>query len=194
MLDDTDPWLTRAFRAGRPVPANTTLQEERRMPEPLDPERLLRAQSHEAMPPSVHHETERRPDQGEAPRRTHLTIGNLALLLFAVGAAAAGQVMLRHGMQIASARAADTRGSLAFAAATSPWVLLGLMVFAVSATAWLVTLSRVPLSVAYPFNALGYLAILTVSVLVLHERANVWTWVGSLLVVSGLIIVVLTRP
>jgi len=118
----------------------------------------------------------------------------MALLLFAVGAAAAGQVMLRHGMQTASARAASTHGSLAVAAATSPWVLLGLMVFGVSAIAWLTTLSRVPLSIAYPFNALGYLAILTASVLVLHERANVWTWAGSLLVVSGLIMVVLTRP
>lgn len=123
-----------------------------------------------------------------------MTIGNMALLLFAVGAAAVGQLMLRHGMQTASARAASTHGSLAAAAVTSPWVLLGLMVFGVSAIAWLTTLSRVPLSIAYPFNALGYLAILTASVLVLHERANVWTWVGSLLVVSGLIMVVLTRP
>ena len=123
-----------------------------------------------------------------------MTLGNMALLLFAVGAAAVGQVMLRHGMQIASARAASTRGSLVIAAATSPWVLLGLVVFGVSAIAWLTTLSRVPLSVAYPFNALGYLGILTASVLVLHERANVWTWAGSLLVVSGLIIVVLARP
>ena len=123
-----------------------------------------------------------------------MTIGNIGLLLFAVGAAAVGQVMLKHGMQIASTRAASTRGSLAFAAATSPWVLFGLVVFAVSATAWLAALSRVPLSVAYPFNALGYLGILTASILVLHERANVWTWVGSLLVVSGLVIVVLTRP
>jgi drug/metabolite transporter (DMT)-like permease len=123
-----------------------------------------------------------------------LTIGNMALLLFAVGAAATGQVMLRHGMQLASDRAASSRGSLAFAAATSPWVWVGLLVFAVSATAWLAALSRVPLSVAYPFNALGYLGILAASVLILHERANVWTWVGSLLVVSGLVIVVLTRP
>lgn len=123
-----------------------------------------------------------------------MTIGNLVILLFAVGAAAVGQVMLKHGMQVATARAADTGGSLAVAAATSPWVLLGLLVFAVSAVAWLTALSRVPLSVAYPFNALGYLGILTASVLVLHERANVWTWVGSLLVVSGLIMVVLARP
>lgn len=123
-----------------------------------------------------------------------MTIGNLAILLFAVGAAAVGQVMLKHGMQVATDRAAGTGGSLAVAAATSPWVLFGLLVFAVSAVAWLTALSRVPLSVAYPFNALGYLGILTASVLVLHERANVWTWVGSLLVVSGLIMVVLARP
>jgi multidrug transporter EmrE-like cation transporter len=171
------------------------------MPKPLDAERPLGPRLHQAMrsvarrtQPSGYHETGRRLDPGETPRRHHLTIENMALLLFAVGAAAVGQVMLKHGMQIASARAASTGGSLAIAAATSPWVLLGLSVFGVSAIAWLATLSRVPLSVAYPFNALGYLGILTASVLVLHERANVWTWVGSLLVVSGLIMVVLARP
>jgi len=97
-------------------------------------------------------------------------------------------------MQIATTRAAHDGGSLALRAATSPWVLLGLVVFGVSAIAWLTALSRVPLSVAYPFNALGYLVILTASIVVLHERANVMTWVGSLLVVSGLLIVVLTKP
>ena len=123
-----------------------------------------------------------------------MTIASVALLLFAVASAATGQVMLKHGMQIASARAADSGGSLALRAATSPWVLLGLVVFGVSAVAWLAALARVPLSVAYPFNALGYIVILTASVVLLHERANVLTWVGSLMVVSGLLIVVLTKP
>ena len=123
-----------------------------------------------------------------------MTIENLMLLLFAVGAAAGGQLLLKNGMRTASARAAATHGSLAIAAATSPWVLLGLAVFGISAVAWLTVLSQVPLSVAYPFNALGYLGILTASVVVLHERANLWTWAGTLLVMSGLIIVVLARP
>ena len=123
-----------------------------------------------------------------------MTIASVALLLFAVVSAATGQVMLKHGMQIASARAADSGGSLALRAATSPWVLLGLVVFGVSAVAWLAALARVPLSVAYPFNALGYIVILTASVVLLHERANVLTWVGSLLVVSGLLLVVLSKP
>lgn len=126
--------------------------------------------------------------------RHQLTIGNVALVLFAVSTAAVGQVMLKHGMQIASSRAAHSHGSLAVSAATSAWVLIGLLVFGISAIAWLTALSRVPLSVAYPFNALGYLGILTASILILHERANILTWLGSLLVVSGLIIVVLARP
>ncbi len=123
-----------------------------------------------------------------------MTVASLGLVLFAVVTAATGQVMLKHGMQIASARAADSGGSLALRAATSPWVLLGLVVFGVSAIAWLAALSKVPLSVAYPFNAVGYLVILLASILVLHERANVLTWVGSVMVVSGLVLVVLTKP
>lgn len=123
-----------------------------------------------------------------------MTIASVGLLLFAVVSAGIGQVMLKHGMQVASARAAHSGGSLVLRAATTPWVLLGLVVFGVSAVAWLAALSRVPLSVAYPFNAVGYLVILTASVIVLHERASVLTWVGSLMVVSGLLIVVLTRP
>lgn len=123
-----------------------------------------------------------------------MTLASLTFLLFAVISAATAQVMLKHGMQVATARANHDGGSLALRAATSPWVLLGLVVFGLSALAWLATLSRLPLSVAYPFNAVGYLVVLAASVLILHERANVLTWVGSLMVVSGLLIVVLARP
>jgi multidrug transporter EmrE-like cation transporter len=123
-----------------------------------------------------------------------LTLASTGLLLFAVISAAAGQVLLKHGMQLASARANSGGGSLVLSAATSPWVLGGLVVFAVSAVAWLGALSRVPLSIAYPFNAIGYVVILAASIVILHEKANVLTWAGSLLVVSGVIIVVLSKP
>ena len=123
-----------------------------------------------------------------------MTAGNLLLVLSAVALAATGQLMLKHGMQVATARAHSSHGSLVIAAATTPWVLLGLVVFAVSAVAWLGALSRVPLNVAYPFNALGYIVILAASVVVLHERANLLTWAGTVLVVSGLVIVVLSKP
>ena len=137
-------------------------------------------------------ETPVTPDNPEG--KHHLTIGSLALVLFSVVAAAGGQLLLKHGMQVATARARHSGGSLVLAAATTPWVFLGLTVFAISAVAWLAVLSRVPLSLAYPFNALGYLVILTASIVVLHERANLWTWAGTSLVVAGLVIVVASKP
>lgn len=123
-----------------------------------------------------------------------LNITSLALVLFAVGVAACAQLMLKHGMQLATAKAHATSGSLVFAAATSGWVIGGLAIFAVSAAAWLAVLSRVPLSIAYPFNALGYLVILGTSVFVLHERATLLTWAGSVLVATGIVMVVLSKP
>ena len=119
---------------------------------------------------------------------------SLAVLLFAVATAATGQVMLKHGMtQAVDASKAQGR-PLALTAGLNVWVVSGLLVFAVSAVAWLATLSRVPLNLAYPFNALGYLGILGASAVVLHERVNAATVIGSALVVCGLIIVVTLGP
>jgi multidrug transporter EmrE-like cation transporter len=123
-----------------------------------------------------------------------VSLSALLVLLLAVALAATGQVMLKHGMTQAAALAKTSDRSLVMAAGQNAWVLVGLLVFGVSALAWLLTLSRVPLNVAYPFNALGYLGILTASVVVLHERANVWTVLGSVMVVGGLIVVVTLSP
>ena len=127
------------------------------------------------------------------PGRKRLSAASLALLLFAVSAAACGQLLLKHGMTGAADRANNGGPTLLVAAATSPFVWFGLTVFGISAIAWMTVLSKVPLSIAYPFNALSFLAILTASALVLHERTTVWTWVGTAMVVSGLIVVVTTR-
>ena len=59
------------------------------------------------------------------------------------------------GMSAVAAAVAKDGGLLLIKAATSLWVIGGLAVFGISALAWLTTLSSVPLSVAYPFNAPG---------------------------------------
>jgi drug/metabolite transporter (DMT)-like permease len=126
----------------------------------------------------------------DSPRERHLTPVNLLLVICAVAIAAVGQVLLRHGMRVAKESTVSGGGSLAVHAATSPYVLGGLCVFAMSAVLWLAALSRVPLSIAYPFNALGYIGILTASAVVLHEPVSARTWIGSAFVVVGLVMVV----
>jgi drug/metabolite transporter (DMT)-like permease len=127
------------------------------------------------------------------PRKAKMTIGNLLLLLFAVAAAASGQIILKHAMNGVAAQVARDGGSVLVRAATAPLVWAGLVVFGISALAWLSTLARVPLSVAYPFNALGLLAIVASSVLVLHEKVSALAWSGAALVAVGLVMVVLAQ-
>jgi len=122
-----------------------------------------------------------------------LTIPNLLLLLFAVIAAATGQLMLKHGMTGVAEIVNRDGGSVLLRAATAPWVIGGLAVFGISALAWLTTLSRVPLSVAYPFNAVGLLIVVGSSVVVLHEKVSPLAWLGVLAVFGGLILVVVSQ-
>jgi len=123
-----------------------------------------------------------------------MSLSNFAVLIFAVALAASGQVILKHGMTRSAANAKEHGTSLAENAIGNGWVWLGLVLFGISALAWMLTLSRVPLNIAYPFNALGYLAILAASVLVLDEKANIWTVLGSGMVFAGLIVVVTLSP
>lgn len=111
----------------------------------------------------------------------HMTAVDLGMLLAAVATAATGQVLLRLGMRTAGAQ----QGSLLVRAATNPAVLGGLVVFCVSAVLWLWVLSKVPLSVAYPFNGLGFLVILLASHVFLGERLRSWSVVGATLVAVG---------
>lgn len=134
-------------------------------------------------PPTAAHASE---NPAAAVRSKVLSLPSLMLLLFAVFSSAGGQIMLKHGMKGAAAAAGEHGGSVALRAATSPWVVVGLVIFAVSALAWMSTLAKVPLSIAYPFNALGYLLIVLAGATVLHERTSMWTWGGSVLVVVGL--------
>ena len=123
-----------------------------------------------------------------------MSMSSLAVLLLAVALAASAQVILKQGMAVSAANASEHETSLAQNALGNGWVWLGLVLFGISALAWMLTLSRVPLNMAYPFNALGYLVILAASVLVLHEKANLWTGLGSGMVVCGLIVVVTMSP
>jgi drug/metabolite transporter (DMT)-like permease len=123
-----------------------------------------------------------------------MTLSRLVVLLTAVALATTGQLVLKHGMLDVQQGAHASGRPLLLVAATSPWIIGGLMIFGASAVGWLITLAHVPLSVAYPFNSLGYIAIITASSLLLHEHTNPWMWLGTILVGSGLVLVVVMAP
>ena len=76
--------------------------------------------------------------------------------------------------------------------AASPVVWGGLVLFGLSAVVWLFALSRVELSFAYPFAALGYVIIVLASLTVLHESVPPLRWAGVAFIIAGIILVART--
>lgn len=72
---------------------------------------------------------------------------------------------------------------------TTPLVLVGLGCYGLGAAAWLIVLSRVDLSVAYPFLALNFVLITIASRFILGESVPGLRWVGVLVICLGVIIV-----
>lgn len=132
------------------------------------------------------------PHEEESTVDTGLTVATVVTLVLAAGLATAGQLLLKAGMNdigtINGIGPSDLAGLIGSVLTT--WkTLLGLACFGASSLFWLVVLSRVPLSVAYPFVALSYLIILGFSVLVLRERPPLVTWAGASLIMTGIVMI-----
>lgn len=73
--------------------------------------------------------------------------------------------------------------------ASEPFVWLGLILFGISAGVWIVVLSRVSLSFAYPFAALTYIIIVLFDRLILRVPVPGLRWAGVLLIATGIVLV-----
>jgi len=72
---------------------------------------------------------------------------------------------------------------------TEPFVLLGLFLYAVSTIFWLIVLSRVDLSYAYPMISIGYVLILVLSWVFLNEHISLVRVLGVLLICGGVFLI-----
>ena len=116
------------------------------------------------------------------------------LILASVLLATAAQLTLKHGMTQVTHRGADPLDLTAPVAAfrrivTNASVWAGLLTFVVSAAVWLLVLSRVSLSFAYPFVSITYVLIVLFDRVVLHETVSGLRWSGVALIVAGILLV-----
>jgi drug/metabolite transporter (DMT)-like permease len=70
----------------------------------------------------------------------------------------------------------------------NPWVISSLCGAAVAAVTWIVALSRLELSRAYPFVSASFVLVLLLSAVVFHEHLTPLKLAGAVLIISGLII------
>jgi multidrug transporter EmrE-like cation transporter len=101
------------------------------------------------------------------------------------------QTMMKYGMNnLGPVRLSGANAPLAvWRIARSPLVIGGLALYGVGTFFWLVTLSRIDLSLAYPFATLSHVLLFLVGWLVLREKVSPLRGAGVLLVCAGMLLV-----
>jgi drug/metabolite transporter (DMT)-like permease len=115
------------------------------------------------------------------------TLVTLLLLLGSVACDVTGQVCFKLGVGHEAVGAGAP--SLVYKLFHSPWIALGVAVYAVEFVLWFAALSRTQLSVAFPFTALGYVGVVLASRYVLKERISLRRWAGIGTIVVGVVLV-----
>lgn len=119
---------------------------------------------------------------------------NFLLIIFSVVLGVGGQIALKYGVGSATAKSSsrivsslDTKSITTFlaSAAANKFVLLGFALYLISALSWLIILSRVDLSFAYPLISIGYIIIVVLSRLIFNEPVTAYRVAGTLLVCAG---------
>jgi drug/metabolite transporter (DMT)-like permease len=107
----------------------------------------------------------------------------------------AGQIMLKQALVGGGplALGPDTLLPLVMQLASNPLVVIGLVVYVSGTFFWLIALSRVDLSYAYPFASLNYIFILIASWAILGEQPTPMRLVGVVAICLGVWTISRTR-
>ena len=109
-----------------------------------------------------------------------MTLVSFSLILVGVLLNAAAQLLLKAGTNALP---------LGLRLAIEPHILAGLACYVVSVVVWIVALSRVPVSIAYPILSIGYVVNAIAARYLLGEAVTPMRLVGIGIIVLGVFIV-----
>ena len=98
-----------------------------------------------------------------------MTLANLLIIFLGVTLNAFGQLFLKSGANIIGPITTESHFMDIMASALNLYIILGLISYALSISAWVVALSRVDVSIAYPMLSFGYV-IVTIAAWVLFNE------------------------
>jgi drug/metabolite transporter (DMT)-like permease len=117
---------------------------------------------------------------------------SLSLIVLSVVFGIGGQISLKMGMDVVG-KIDDTALAhpvqIATRVLTTPLVLAGLSLYVLGAIVWLTVLSRVPLSLAYPYLALSYAFTPALAWIFLGEAVPSLRWLGIAIICAGVVVV-----
>lgn len=97
-----------------------------------------------------------------------------------------GQLTLRTAME---SFGDASLANIAVRAVSTPLVWAGAVMYLMSAASWLVVLSRIDLSLAYPLGSVNYILVVLASAVLLDEAVSLQRWAGVGLILLGILVI-----
>lgn len=74
------------------------------------------------------------------------------------------------------------------------WMICGVACFLAEAGVWTMALTKLPLSVAFPFGSIAFVFVALLSFLILKEKVGRQRWMGIALILAGVVLVSVRIP
>jgi len=110
-------------------------------------------------------------------------MGYFGFVLLTVLSTVASQVLFKFGVKYSG------NSVISISSLFNPYVLGGLFFSVASIASWLIALSKLNLSVAYPFMSLTFPLVLICSIFFFNEPISLMRWSGVALIMMGLIVI-----
>jgi len=110
------------------------------------------------------------------------------LIIISIVLGACGQIVMKMGTSQLAVSGLSIMNQLLKYFTNIP-ILTGLVLYTLSAVVWIFAISKVQLSVAYPMVASGYVLVVILSYLLLHEPVSSLRILGLIVVVAGVVII-----
>lgn len=114
---------------------------------------------------------------------------NYLLLAISISFAIAGQLLMKQGMMMFGKFPVTQLLSRLIPMFMQPYVFFGFMFFGLSSIFWLVVLSRIDLSFAYPMVSVAYVVVAIFSYYVFKENVSLIRWIGIMTICFGVFLI-----
>lgn len=116
-------------------------------------------------------------------------ISNLIFIISSVLLNALAQILLKAGMkQFGNIELKNNIINTSVSIVLNPYIITGFISYGVSIILWLWVLSKVDVSLAYPFQALGYIVVTILAWLIFQEDITLTRIIALIFISIGLII------
>lgn len=120
-------------------------------------------------------------------KKRHLTLKVFILIILDGAFNMIAQLLMKKGLVEAGAGGLALSNVADFVGKniSSPFVLAGIIMYAMNFLVWIVILYKVDLSIALPAGGIGYVFAPLAAIIFLHEQVGLVRWVGIGLIVAG---------